>query len=240
MVTSIPAELYAIEEEEDDDDDEEEEEYDDNGNENENSDDDNEAEEKEALAAAAVSPAKDEDRPPEPSRQDVTATGTEKIRIGLDARERALFEVLLRTAKAYRAGRIRIGNDNTQGDESLGSAAVASSPSFFDNAPSTAPPTSAPAAPLTVRVAGGWVRDKILGLPCHDVDVALDTMTGVQFAQLVQQHIILLQHQQQGVVPTTTTTTAAAAAATLPANGLPPPASASSLLSASPRIGVVR
>ena len=27
---------------------------------------------------------------------------------------------------------------------------------------------------LQVRVAGGWVRDKILGLQTHDVDIALD------------------------------------------------------------------
>lgn len=35
----------------------------------------------------------------------------------------------------------------------------------------------------TVRVAGGWVRDKVLQLPSKfDIDLALENMTGVQFA----------------------------------------------------------
>ena len=29
-----------------------------------------------------------------------------------------------------------------------------------------------------VRVAGGWVRDKLLGLPSDDIDLALDDMMG--------------------------------------------------------------
>lgn len=35
---------------------------------------------------------------------------------------------------------------------------------------------------ITLRVAGGWVRDKILGLQGkNDVDIAIDKMTGHQF-----------------------------------------------------------
>lgn len=34
----------------------------------------------------------------------------------------------------------------------------------------------------TLRVAGGWVRDKILGLLSHDIDIALDNCTGADFA----------------------------------------------------------
>eukprot|EP00904_Undaria_pinnatifida_P010376 jgi/Undpi1/6469/HiC_scaffold_20.g08948.m1 len=36
-----------------------------------------------------------------------------------------------------------------------------------------------------VRVAGGWVRDKLLGLENDDIDVALDDCTGVVFANVV-------------------------------------------------------
>lgn len=36
---------------------------------------------------------------------------------------------------------------------------------------------------LTFRVAGGWVRDKLLGVPSDDIDIALDKITGQQFVQ---------------------------------------------------------
>lgn len=42
---------------------------------------------------------------------------------------------------------------------------------------------------VTVRVAGGWVRDKILGLASDDVDIALDTCMGIEFATLVQDYL---------------------------------------------------
>jgi hypothetical protein len=35
----------------------------------------------------------------------------------------------------------------------------------------------------TLRVAGGWVRNKLLGLPGGDIDIALDNMTGADFAR---------------------------------------------------------
>ncbi|KND91434.1 CCA tRNA nucleotidyltransferase, mitochondrial [Tolypocladium ophioglossoides CBS 100239] len=37
--------------------------------------------------------------------------------------------------------------------------------------------------PLVVRWAGGWVRDRLLGVESHDIDVAINAMTGVAFAQ---------------------------------------------------------
>lgn len=39
------------------------------------------------------------------------------------------------------------------------------------------------AEPLVVRWAGGWVRDRLLGAESHDIDVAINAMTGVAFAQ---------------------------------------------------------
>jgi len=37
----------------------------------------------------------------------------------------------------------------------------------------------------TIRVAGGYIRDKLLGLQSHDIDIAVDNMSGTQFANLV-------------------------------------------------------
>jgi hypothetical protein len=38
----------------------------------------------------------------------------------------------------------------------------------------------------TVRVAGGWVRDRLLGLPGKDdIDIALDNMTGLEFVSIL-------------------------------------------------------
>lgn len=36
--------------------------------------------------------------------------------------------------------------------------------------------------PTTARFAGGWVRDKIMGVSSHDIDVTLDNMSGYAFA----------------------------------------------------------
>ncbi|KAI8052499.1 hypothetical protein BDF22DRAFT_620791 [Syncephalis plumigaleata] len=36
---------------------------------------------------------------------------------------------------------------------------------------------------VELRIAGGWVRDKLLGLESHDLDIAIDSMTGYEFAQ---------------------------------------------------------
>ncbi|KAH9106744.1 hypothetical protein LEN26_014491 [Aphanomyces euteiches] len=41
---------------------------------------------------------------------------------------------------------------------------------------------------LTLRVAGGWVRDKLLGRSSDDIDIVLDKMTGAAFAQLVNEY----------------------------------------------------
>lgn len=41
---------------------------------------------------------------------------------------------------------------------------------------------NAPPKSLILRWAGGWVRDKLLGIETHDIDVAINTMTGYHFA----------------------------------------------------------
>lgn len=39
----------------------------------------------------------------------------------------------------------------------------------------------------TVRICGGYVRDKLLGLESHDIDLAVDNMSGKAFAELIYQ-----------------------------------------------------
>lgn len=41
----------------------------------------------------------------------------------------------------------------------------------------------------TVRVVGGWVRDKLLGNDSNDIDIALDNVTGVQFAHHLNEYL---------------------------------------------------
>ncbi|KAI5861926.1 putative poly(A) polymerase [Durotheca rogersii] len=35
---------------------------------------------------------------------------------------------------------------------------------------------------LEMWITGGWVRDRLLGIPCSDIDIALSTITGEQFS----------------------------------------------------------
>ncbi|KAM7186884.1 mitochondrial CCA tRNA nucleotidyltransferase [Rhypophila sp. PSN 637] len=41
--------------------------------------------------------------------------------------------------------------------------------------------------PVVLRWAGGWVRDKILGIASHDIDTAINCMTGESFALRLQE-----------------------------------------------------
>ena len=55
---------------------------------------------------------------------------------------------------------------------------------------------------ITFRVAGGWVRDKLLGNLSDDIDISLDVMTGKQFCKFLKKkintsiHIIEENHEQ--------------------------------------------
>ncbi|ORX42913.1 poly A polymerase C-terminal region-like protein [Piromyces finnis] len=42
----------------------------------------------------------------------------------------------------------------------------------------------------TLRIAGGWVRDKLLGLESNDIDVVVDNMMGYDFALLVREYML--------------------------------------------------
>ena len=51
---------------------------------------------------------------------------------------------------------------------------------------------------LTVRVAGGWVRDKILGYHCTDIDIALDKMMGQEFIVILAEYLKMKQIESHG------------------------------------------
>ncbi|KAL0000921.1 hypothetical protein SO802_014702 [Lithocarpus litseifolius] len=50
-----------------------------------------------------------------------------------------------------------------------------------------------------LRVAGGWVRDKLLGKGCYDIDIALDNMLGSEFVNKVRDYLLSIGEQVQGV-----------------------------------------
>ncbi|CAM0950162.1 unnamed protein product [Alopecurus aequalis] len=50
-----------------------------------------------------------------------------------------------------------------------------------------------------VRVAGGWVRDKLLGKDSTDIDIALDNMTGQNFCERVNEYSKFMGEEQKGI-----------------------------------------
>ncbi|EGE81284.1 Poly(A) polymerase [Blastomyces dermatitidis ATCC 18188] len=43
--------------------------------------------------------------------------------------------------------------------------------------------------PLVLRFAGGWVRDKLLGVDSHDIDVAINCITGERFGEGLKEYL---------------------------------------------------
>ncbi|XP_057490644.1 tRNA nucleotidyltransferase cca2 isoform X2 [Actinidia eriantha] len=50
-----------------------------------------------------------------------------------------------------------------------------------------------------LRVAGGWVRDKLLGKECYDIDIAIDNMLGREFCEKVNEYLSSTGEKVQGV-----------------------------------------
>ncbi|XP_030506274.2 tRNA nucleotidyltransferase cca2 [Cannabis sativa] len=50
-----------------------------------------------------------------------------------------------------------------------------------------------------LRVAGGWVRDKLLGKDCYDIDIALDNMLGSEFVDKVREYLLSVGEEAQGI-----------------------------------------
>jgi tRNA nucleotidyltransferase (CCA-adding enzyme) len=51
--------------------------------------------------------------------------------------------------------------------------------------------------PLVLRWAGGWVRDKLLNIPSHDIDTAINLMTGYSFCMKMKQFLEDTQNLQK-------------------------------------------
>ncbi|KAG1449396.1 hypothetical protein G6F46_010889 [Rhizopus delemar] len=49
------------------------------------------------------------------------------------------------------------------------------------------------------RIAGGWVRDKLLGKDCHDLDVAVNDMMGYEFATFVNKYLKSQGHPTRSI-----------------------------------------
>mmetsp|Transcript_66350 Transcript_66350/g.74320 ORF Transcript_66350/g.74320 Transcript_66350/m.74320 type:complete len:646 (+) Transcript_66350:95-2032(+) len=96
----------------------------------------------------------------------------EILQIELNEEERHLVDTLKETAKAWEEGKIQVTT--------------------------TLPMTINNKKTSQIRIAGGWVRDKILGLQTHDVDIATDACTGVEFARAVKEyHATVVAAEQQ-------------------------------------------
>ncbi|GAV65734.1 PolyA_pol domain-containing protein [Cephalotus follicularis] len=50
-----------------------------------------------------------------------------------------------------------------------------------------------------LRVAGGWVRDKLLGKDSYDIDIAIDNMLGREFLEKVKEYLESIGEEAQGV-----------------------------------------
>ncbi|KAG7552281.1 Poly A polymerase head domain [Arabidopsis thaliana x Arabidopsis arenosa] len=49
-----------------------------------------------------------------------------------------------------------------------------------------------------LRVAGGWVPDKLLGKESNDIDIAIDNMSGSEFLDKVKKYLSSRDEQVQG------------------------------------------
>jgi tRNA nucleotidyltransferase (CCA-adding enzyme) len=95
----------------------------------------------------------------------VPPSTTSSLHLGLDPNEDELFRLLVGTAEAFTKGEIDLED--------------------WDSTKNKRP------SEVVIRVAGGWVRDKLIQDygGAYDVDLAVEHMTGVQLAKLIQKYI---------------------------------------------------
>jgi hypothetical protein len=84
-------------------------------------------------------------------------------RVELTSAESALFHLLLQAVEAFQSAKKR--RTAVDHDDRV------------------------PEDKTVLRVAGGWVRDKLLRRSCNDIDIALNNMSGVEFAHCVNEYL---------------------------------------------------
>ncbi|KAI9611039.1 hypothetical protein H4Q26_008886 [Puccinia striiformis f. sp. tritici PST-130] len=57
--------------------------------------------------------------------------------------------------------------------------------------------SSSSADSLTLRIAGGWVRDKLLGVESNDLDIAISSLTGQDFATKFSNYLIENRQEEE-------------------------------------------
>jgi len=120
------------------------------------------------------------------------ATSTE-VKLRLTPEENRLFKLLTDAAEAYESGKLTVNPNPTEQSVSARGGFVKQEPTE-DKSWLKPPPE---VEKIEIRVAGGWVRDKLLNQHSCDVDVALDCMMGVQFARIVQSYMALQQEEEE-------------------------------------------
>lgn len=117
-------------------------------------------------------------------------------KIELEDVEEKLFSLLVRAADWYHHDKHDSITDTSDGESNASSSNESESNRMSISGSSL---IEAPTTKLELRVAGGWVRDKILGLHSHDVDIAVDKMSGVEFCEVVLQYLEYLEETNQSV-----------------------------------------
>ncbi|KAK1737288.1 tRNA nucleotidyltransferase/poly(A) polymerase family protein [Skeletonema marinoi] len=147
-------------------------------------------------------------------QQQQSSNNARSLSLHLTPEEERLFTLLINSAEAYERGELIIDPNPTEkslsarGGFTKAATATAATTTASDSTSTDKDDTNkaqgTPSAPswlkpppqvnhIEIRIAGGWVRDKLLRQHSVDVDVALDCMMGVQFARIVQSYLAMEQ-----------------------------------------------
>mmetsp|Transcript_3768 Transcript_3768/g.8028 ORF Transcript_3768/g.8028 Transcript_3768/m.8028 type:complete len:959 (-) Transcript_3768:1082-3958(-) len=146
-------------------------------------------------------------------QQQQSSNNARSLSLHLTPEEERLFTLLINAAEAYERGELIIDPNPTEkslsarGGFTKAATATAATTTTSDSTSTDKDDTNkaqASSAPswlkpppqvnhIEIRIAGGWVRDKLLRQHSVDVDVALDCMMGVQFARIVQSYLAMEQ-----------------------------------------------